>query len=232
MIAWVATRWANRRRPARAGVRRYRLLVRGLELVGVCVVLVAGCGSTKTITKTVSAPTPAPTNSPTTTLRVPSAAMEPTIPIGSVVAVALNPSYVPAVGDIVVFHPPEGAAPPGNGPPVCGDPKEGPGHPQPCGLPTPPESSQTFIKRVVGSPGDTIEIINGHVIRNGVAEKDSYILPCGGGPTCTFRDPIKIPAGDYFLLGDNRGGSDDSRFWGPIHGGWIIGKVVKLSPAH
>ena len=85
----------------------------------------------------------------------------------------------------------------------------------------------TFIKRVVAGPGDTITIINGHVIRNGVAETDLYILQCGDNPACTFRSPIKIPAGDYFMMGDNRGGSDDSRFWGPVPRAWIIGKVER-----
>ena len=101
-------------------------------------------------------------------------------------------------------------------PPGCG-------HPQACGLPTPAESSQTFIKRVVGGPGDRISIINGHVIRNGVREKDGYIEQCGPNPDCTFRQPIVIPPGDYFMMGDNRGDSEDSRFWGPIPDKWVIG---------
>jgi len=61
------------------------------------------------------------------------------------------------------------------------------------------------------------------VIRNGVREKDSYIEPCGPGGSCNFRAPIKIPPGDYFMMGDNRGESDDSRFWGPVPDKWIIG---------
>jgi signal peptidase I len=76
---------------------------------------------------------------------------------------------------------------------------------------------------VVGLPGDTIQILNGHVIRNGVREKDSYTIPCGGISTCTFGKPIKIPPGDYFMMGDNRPDSEDSRYWGPIPSKWIIG---------
>jgi signal peptidase I len=154
--------------------------------------------------------------------RIPSGSMEPTLSIGQRVLTNRLINH-PSVGDIVVFHPPEGAAPPGNGPPVCADPNQGPGHSQPCDVSTPQESTQTFIKRVVAGPGDTITIQSGHVIRNGVQEKDSYILQCGDNPACTFRAPIKIPAGDYFMMGDNRGGSDDSRFWGPVPNKWIIG---------
>ncbi len=152
--------------------------------------------------------------------RIPSGSMEPTLTIGQRVLTNRLINH-PSVGDIVVFHPPAGANSAGQG--VCGDPNEGAGHAQPCGVPTPQESSQTFIKRVVAGPGDTLQIINGHAWRNGRAEKDSYIMSCGGEPFCTFRSPIKIPAGDYFMMGDNRGGSDDSRFWGPVPDKWIIG---------
>ena len=62
-----------------------------------------------------------------------------------------------------------------------------------------------------------------HVYRNGVREEDSYSYQCGPDPSCTFRTPIKIPPGDYFMMGDNRGASDDSRFWGPVPDKWVIG---------
>ena len=82
-----------------------------------------------------------------------------------------------------------------------------------------------FIKRIVGGPGDVISIVEGHVIRNGVHEKDSYIRPCAvsGSPECNFPKSIRIPAGHWFMMGDNRGESDDSRFWGPVPTAWIIG---------
>jgi signal peptidase I len=151
--------------------------------------------------------------------RIPSGSMEPTLHIGQRVLTNRLINH-PSVGDVVVFHPPKGADPE---PPVCGDPNQGGGHSQPCDRPTAAESSQTFIKRVVGGPGDRISIINGHVYRNGVREKDAYIAPCGGDPSCTFRTPIVIPPGDYFMMGDNRGQSDDSRFWGPVPDKWVIG---------
>jgi signal peptidase I len=157
--------------------------------------------------------------------RIPSGSMIPTLDVGQRV-LTNRLSGNPGVGDIVVFHPPHGADI-GDG--VCGNPNQGgqQGGPdaQACDRPTAQESTQTFIKRVVGVPGDSIRIVNGHVFRNGVAEKDSYTLPCGGGPDCNFGKPITIPPGQYFMMGDNRGASDDSRFWGPVPSKWIIGEA-------
>ncbi len=151
--------------------------------------------------------------------RIPSPSMFPTLHIGQRVLANRLINH-PSVGDVVVFHPPRGADP---DTPVCGNPGQGSGHPAACDAPTPAQSNQTFIKRVVGGPGDRISIDDGHVIRNGVREKDSYIAPCGNDPSCNFPKPIVIPPGDYFMMGDNRGASDDSRFWGPVPDKWVIG---------
>ncbi len=151
--------------------------------------------------------------------RIPSGSMLPTLHINQRVLTNRLISH-PSVGDVVVFHPPHGADL-GNG--VCADPQAGTGHSAACDASTPAQSSQTFIKRVVGGPGDRISIANGHVTRNGVREKDSYIIDCGGGPNCNFRKTIVVPPGDYFMMGDNRGASDDSRFWGPVPNQWVIG---------
>jgi len=157
--------------------------------------------------------------------RVPSAAMLPTLPPGSHVTLALDPKYVPKVGDIVVFHPPAGAE---AGGPICGNRNQGAGHSQACDMPTAGESSLTFIKRIVAGPGDTLQIVDGRAARNGHREQEPFIAPCGPDPLCNFRTPIKIPSGYYFVLGDNPGASDDSRFWGPVRREWIIGKVVNI----
>lgn len=151
--------------------------------------------------------------------RIPSQSMLPTLAIGQRILANRLISH-PSVGDIVVFHPPSGADP---ATPTCGSANQGDGHPQACDMPTSGESSQTFIKRVVGGPGDTIKIINGHVYRNGVPEPDLYTEPCGAAGSCNFPQPIVVPPGDYFMMGDNRGSSDDSRFWGPVPDKWIIG---------
>ena len=158
--------------------------------------------------------------------KIPSPSMAPTLKIGQRVLVwRLNTN--PGVGQITVFHPPAGADSE-NPNQECGDRSEGfnadgNADPMPCDTPTARESSQTFIKRVVGVGGDVLTIKHGHVCRNGVREHDPYIAPCGGVPECTFKRPIKVPRGMYYMMGDNRGDSDDSRFWGPVPKKWIIG---------
>ncbi len=159
--------------------------------------------------------------------RIPSGSMEPTLAIGQRVLVnRIGTDFSdPHVGEIAVFHPPEGASSK-EAAPKCGvvphvvDFSLGAA----CAAPvSKDEGGVNFIKRIVGGPGDVISIVEGHVIRNGVREKDSYIRQCGSSPECNLPKPIRIPAGHWFMMGDNRGESDDSRFWGPVPTGWIIG---------
>jgi signal peptidase I len=159
------------------------------------------------------------------TFRVPSVSMLPTLKVGSSIIVDLHAyrARKPQIGDIVVFHPPRGSDPL---PPVCGAAGEGGGFPRPCGVPTRRRSIEKFVKRIVGLPGDRISIVNGHVIRNGVREHDPYIVACADSASCNFRKSVVMPHGDYFMMGDNRGESDDSRFWGPVRKSWILGKVI------
>lgn len=144
--------------------------------------------------------------------------MEPTLKIGERVEVRTAKLQV---GSIVVYHPPEGATQEKCG----GAQRVSPGGAL-CSQSVPKEDTGTnFIKRLVAGPGDTIKVIEGHVIRNGKREKDSYIRPCPGVSECNFPVAIEVPAGEWYLLGDNRGESDDSRFWGPVPTAWIVGVV-------
>jgi signal peptidase I len=159
--------------------------------------------------------------------RIPSGSMEPTLAVGQRVLVDRIGMHLgdPSVGEIIVFHPPKNAEQE-----ICGPSPHmvTPGRAA-CAAAEPIQSNVNFIKRIVAGPGDEIFIKEGHVYRKApgqstfARESDSYIRPCGGGAECNFPVPIKIPAGHWFMMGDNRGQSDDSRFWGPVPTGWIIG---------
>ena len=149
--------------------------------------------------------------------RIPSESMEPTLDIGQRVLVnRIGKRFGdPKVGEVVVFHPPQGSN--SN---VCGAPQQ-PG--EPCGRPTRDRADVNFIKRIVAGPGDRLSIVDGHVVRNGKRQEEKFILACAGGEDCDFEREITIPPDHYFMMGDNRGASDDSRFWGPVPKKWIIG---------
>ncbi|MDQ6817282.1 MAG: signal peptidase I [Actinomycetota bacterium] len=159
---------------------------------------------------------------PTAHWRVPSTSMEPTLKPGEIVASdnsALR-ARTPSLGEIVIFHPPGAQG---------RDARPGEGSAQPCGTPAASASTDFGIKRVVGLPGDRIGLVAGRVVRNGVVEREPYILRCTAGTAqgCNFPRPIVIPPGSYYLLGDNRGDSLDSRFYGPIPRAWIVGLVTR-----
>jgi signal peptidase I len=151
--------------------------------------------------------------------RVPSEAMEPTIHVGDRVNVDLDAyeHHDPKVGDIVIVHPPVGADTN-----ECGAPKP---PDAPCAKPTPSLSRTFFIKRIVGAPGDRIAMRDGRVVRDGRLMREPYIKPCRPGDECDLPRAIRVPRGEYFLLGDNRGASDDSRFWGPVPRRALVGRV-------
>jgi signal peptidase I len=151
---------------------------------------------------------------------IPSGSMEPTLDIGQRVIVNRLAYELgsPKVGDIVVFHPPAGA--PDNHCGVHKSPREA------CPAPTPGEADTNYIKRIVAGPGDTLSVKGGHPVVNGVEKtNEPYITPCGAAAACNMPRTIKIPPDHYFMMGDNRGASDDSRFWGPIPRSWIIGEA-------
>jgi signal peptidase I len=151
--------------------------------------------------------------------RIPSESMVPTLEVGQRVLVNRVNYHLsdPDRGDVVVFHPPKGAE--GN---RCGVNRPAD---QPCPRPTPDRSNLNFIKRIVAVPGDTLSIRGGHAVVNGEIQTENFIEPCGDAGECTFNRPIKIPPDHFFMMGDNRGQSDDSRFWGPIPKKWIIGQA-------
>jgi len=93
----------------------------------------------------------------------------------------------------------------------------------------PPQPSQDYIKRVIGLPGDTITINNTIVVVDGVTLKETYVDPNNQGNIYDANRPIHnmvIPANDYFVLGDNRKGSSDSRDWGFVPRKNIIGRAA------
>ena len=134
---------------------------------------------------------------------VPSGSMERTIMTNSRM-IGLRFSYwfeKPDRGDIIVFHYPD-------------DPK------------------QIFVKRIIGLPGETVEMIDGITYIDGVAMEEDYINPDywerpieGKNYNC---GPFTVPEGHYFVMGDNRGNSHDSRFWDNhfVSQKAIIGKAV------
>jgi len=154
--------------------------------------------------------------------RIPSPSMVPTLEIGQRVLVNRIGTRFgdPEVGDIVVFHPPTGADLPE--PEACEARNQ---DDEMCADATDDPAETNFIKRVVAGPGDEVALQDGHVVLNGERQKEPYIESCSGAGDCDYPDPITVPEDSYFLLGDNRPSSKDSRFWGPVPEEWIIGEA-------
>lgn len=130
---------------------------------------------------------------------IPSGSMEPTLQINDRLVVE-KVSYhfnAPEQGDIVVFWPPENLFPPGN-------------------------RRDAFIKRVIGLPGETVEVKDGKVFVNGAALQEDYIK---APPNYTWG-PETVPEDAYLVLGDNRNSSYDSHEWGFVPRENIIGRAV------
>jgi signal peptidase I len=144
------------------------------------------------------------------TYSIPSGSMEPTLQIGDRIVVDKLSYHLHGVdrGNIVVFTTPsnEDCA----GPPVA-----------------------DLVKRVIGLPGETISLQDGSVSIDGRllpepylpsdVRTDTYPGPSANG--YSLHHPYRIPAGDVFVMGDNRPDSCDSRYWGPIKESTIVGQV-------
>jgi signal peptidase I len=92
----------------------------------------------------------------------------------------------------------------------------------------PGRGDTNFVKRVVGLPGDTIEIRDGYLYINGDRYEEPYISDeYRSGRLNTFG-PYTVPAGEYFVMGDHRNNSNDSRSQGPIERSMIIGHVRQV----
>lgn len=93
----------------------------------------------------------------------------------------------------------------------------------------PRDESQSFVKRIIGLPGDTIRIERGAVYRNGIRLEEPYVEN-PSGETLVERT---VREGQYYVLGDNRSKSDDSRHWGGVPEENVVGEVwVAYWPLH
>lgn len=89
----------------------------------------------------------------------------------------------------------------------------------------PHDTTQDYIKRVIGLPGDTIRIDSTHVWVNGVQLNEQAYISVPANP---FSKEWKVPPDQYFVLGDNREVSDDSRYWDYVPKSFIVGKAVMV----
>ncbi|MBD0336269.1 MAG: signal peptidase I [Cyanobacteria bacterium Co-bin13] len=130
---------------------------------------------------------------------IPSGSMEPTLQVNDRLVVEKISYHFnqPERGDIVVFWPPESLFPPG-------------------------QRRDAFIKRVIGLPGDTVEVRGGEVFVNGTALEEDYIK----APPNYEWGPETVPEASYLVLGDNRNSSYDSHAWGYVPYENIIGRAV------
>ena len=132
---------------------------------------------------------------------IPSDSMNPTLKVGDRLVIE-KVSYdfnSPKTGEIIVFQPPEQLQRYGYG------------------------KNQAFIKRIIGLPGQIINIKNGQVYIDNKPITEDYIAE---SPAYPWERPLKIPENQYFVMGDNRNNSNDSHVWGFLPRKNIIGRAI------
>jgi signal peptidase I len=100
----------------------------------------------------------------------------------------------------------------------------------------PEEPERDFIKRVIGLPGDTLELRNRQVLINGTAIQEPYahyLFPISEGESDSYDvrakyGPVTVPEGHYFMMGDNRDNSQDSRYWGFLPANYVKGRALMI----
>ena len=88
--------------------------------------------------------------------------------------------------------------------------------------PDDPTGKTLYVKRIIGAEGDVIEVANGEVYVNGEALKEDYIAEMTMGDF----GPYIVPEDSYFMMGDNRNHSLDSRYWGPVRQFNLVGPAA------
>ena len=101
----------------------------------------------------------------------------------------------------------------------------------------PEDPERDFIKRIVGLPGETIEVRGTQVLVNGAAIDQPFAhfllphdpnAPANEGDPREHYGPVTVPAGHYFAMGDNRDNSQDSRYWGFMPGHYVKGRALMI----
>lgn len=87
----------------------------------------------------------------------------------------------------------------------------------------PGETENRFIKRIIGLPGEKIRVTDGKVYINDVEFQQSYL---GASVITTPNVERQLQPGQYFVMGDNRSVSSDSRAWGPVPKSFLLGKIT------